>query len=983
MEAHRATRVGAMRPTHASRGTPSPLYRMYVLLQRWKHVAIGELLLLQVLSSAPPPPPPSGSLLSELLVYVRLRRGALERLRSVRRWQLMYVSQLDLFAVSWLPQTKTQVECLVNAHVSWIEWRVLQRLAARAQIEAEAAVVALRLRGGLAAWREACELLAYRPMSVASRCFAAWRGLVAKRAALEHRGAWLRRSALLSQPLWRWHAHAHAHAALHAALAPAILGILSYRMARGWRTWVAAAAAAGRARGWARLLTNPTARAWLHALSTWRAHAAALSATRAAVRRVLAHWMRRKASQAWAAWVSWRVAAVVARERGSIAARRMLYASSVRVLLRWRAATAARSLPLMALTRWCRGAEARALNTLRASGVARAACRRALHRTLNHRLAAATRTWRGAAAAAAAQRERAYAAVTRWWQGSLSAALNSWTARAAAAARARQLLARACLVWAGSLQLRVLRAWRGVLDEVDASAADAGRIDAARVGTRGALRHWAREVREQRLMAAALRRLANTALTAALFRLRAVAAAAAARRLALRRWRAAAVVHALRTWRDTTALASRAGKALRSVARLLVHRDVARGWRSWIALTAAHQRLHVVVWRVLQHQSVLALNTWRHVAAERAATRLLLRKVIAAWASALLRAIVRGWAEAAQAEAAARHRAIAFTADARASARAWRTWAAAATARVRALRLVRGCLAKLVRGATQRAFNSLAAAAAPCACGRAALRVWCTHLLGRAFRTWWGALEARGAVRALLGRALGLWRGESAVRAWAAWRARTATAVAIEETLARVLAHWRGGSLLRALNSWRAAADAAHKAWVAALAHRLHPARRSLRALRHAVTRERQMAHAVAHWWGGSAACAFRTWRSRAAVAMAQRERAYAAVARWWHVLRTAAWNSWAARAAATAHARRQLVAALRFWRGCEVQRRGPIPESLALALPCLQPDSNPHPKPAPEPHPLAPAFTWALTLALPLTLALDQKPLPLAPLTS
>ena len=147
-----------MELTTAPHGTP--LYRMYVLLQRWKHVAIGELLLLRVLA-APPPPPPSGSLLSELLVYVRLRRAALERLRSVRRWQLMYVSQLDLFAVaelqlSWLPQTKAQVECLVNAHTSWIEWRVLQRLAARAQREAEAAVVTQRLRGGLAAWREAC-----------------------------------------------------------------------------------------------------------------------------------------------------------------------------------------------------------------------------------------------------------------------------------------------------------------------------------------------------------------------------------------------------------------------------------------------------------------------------------------------------------------------------------------------------------------------------------------------------------------------------------------------------------------------------------------------------------------------------------------------------------------------------------------------------------------------------------------------------------
>ena len=388
--------------------------------------------------------------------------------------------------------------------------------------------------------------------------------------------AWLRRCALLSQPLWWWHAHARANAATRAALAPAILGMLSCRMARSWRTWTAAAAVAGRARGWARLLTNPAARARRHAFSTWRAHAVALSAVRAAVQRVLAHWMRRKASQTWAAWVSWRVAAVVTRERGSVAVRRMLYASSVRalrpctaaplplhrctaaapplhrrctaaapplhpstflcytsaplrllltsiaphprtpappqhlcapcaplrhfrpraaatapppprlratapaplqvrVLLCWRAVTAARSLPLMALTQWCRGAEARALNTLRASGAARAACRRALHRTLNHRLAAATRTWRGAAAAAAAQRERAYAAVARWWQGLLSAAWNSWVARAAAAAHVRQLLARACLVRAGSVQLRVLRAWRVVLDEADASAAEAGR----------------------------------------------------------------------------------------------------------------------------------------------------------------------------------------------------------------------------------------------------------------------------------------------------------------------------------------------------------------------------------------------------------------------------------------------------------------------------------------------------------------------------
>ena len=147
--------------SHGSYGTGwehTLLYRMYALLQRWKHVALGELLLLRVLP--PPTPSPSSSLLSELLVYLRLRRGAFERLRSVRRWQLMYVSQLDLFTVaerqlSWLPQTRSQVECLVNAHASWIEWRALQRLATRAQYEAEVAVVVRRLRGGLVAWREA------------------------------------------------------------------------------------------------------------------------------------------------------------------------------------------------------------------------------------------------------------------------------------------------------------------------------------------------------------------------------------------------------------------------------------------------------------------------------------------------------------------------------------------------------------------------------------------------------------------------------------------------------------------------------------------------------------------------------------------------------------------------------------------------------------------------------------------------------------
>ena len=76
------------------------------------------------------------------------------------------------------------------------------------------------------------------------------------------------------------------------------------------------------------------------------------------------------------------------------------------------------------------------------------------------------------------------------------------------------------------------------------------------------------------------------------------------------------------------------------------------------------------------------------------------------------------------------------------------------------------------------------------------------------------------------------------------------------------------------------------------------------------------MAHALAHWWGGSAASAFNTWRSRAAACAAQRERACAAVARWWHVLRTAAWNTWAARAAAAVHARQLLARACLVWRG-------------------------------------------------------------------
>ena len=170
--------------------------------------------------------------------------------------------------------------------------------------------------------------------------------------------------------------------------------------------------------------------------------------------------------------------------------------------------TAAWSLPLIAAARWRRGAEAHALHTLRTAGAARAAYRRALHRTLNHRLAAATRTWRGVAALVAVRRQRAYAAVARWCHGSLSAAWGSWTARVAAVAHARRLLvaalhfwrgcevaaawgswtarvaavaharrllARASLMWAGSLQLRVLRAWRGLLDLADASAAETGR----------------------------------------------------------------------------------------------------------------------------------------------------------------------------------------------------------------------------------------------------------------------------------------------------------------------------------------------------------------------------------------------------------------------------------------------------------------------------------------------------------------------------
>ena len=159
------------------------LYRLYRLLQRWRAVALGEHELHEIVRHHLTSTPPSESLLAEMLTYLRLRRAALERLRSVRRWQMMYVSQLDLFVaadsgLSWLPQSTTQVECLINASASWREWRALSVLAVGALHEGEAALVAKRLRHGLGAWRLGCTLLAVRdtwgPLSTCRRRFAAW-----------------------------------------------------------------------------------------------------------------------------------------------------------------------------------------------------------------------------------------------------------------------------------------------------------------------------------------------------------------------------------------------------------------------------------------------------------------------------------------------------------------------------------------------------------------------------------------------------------------------------------------------------------------------------------------------------------------------------------------------------------------------------------------------------------------------------------------
>ena len=140
-------------------------YPLYRLLLRWKQFALPP--------SAPhaallPPPDattttPLSHLLASLAGLQRARRGAHERLRSVRRWQMLYASRQRLPTGRLAPPDSSwQASCLTRAAASWAEWRHYRVEGARAAARAADQLTTLRLHAALAAWSEAAALLGVR-----------------------------------------------------------------------------------------------------------------------------------------------------------------------------------------------------------------------------------------------------------------------------------------------------------------------------------------------------------------------------------------------------------------------------------------------------------------------------------------------------------------------------------------------------------------------------------------------------------------------------------------------------------------------------------------------------------------------------------------------------------------------------------------------------------------------------------------------------
>ena len=162
-------------------------YGLFCMFQHWQTFAIGERppagLRLSPIRSADAHWP-LGALLPAITCLLRSRLARIERLRSMRRWHLLYSSHSSM-----APTTSSHLSCLGKGLRALGEYHFYLRIAHRVMDEAAAELLRARMVHGLRMWRLALRRLehtsAWGPLSVARRCLTAWVSYVESGADIE------------------------------------------------------------------------------------------------------------------------------------------------------------------------------------------------------------------------------------------------------------------------------------------------------------------------------------------------------------------------------------------------------------------------------------------------------------------------------------------------------------------------------------------------------------------------------------------------------------------------------------------------------------------------------------------------------------------------------------------------------------------------------------------------------------------------------
>ena len=127
---------------------------------------------------------PLCALVNSLLVFLSARECARQRLRSVRRWQLLYSSETS--TSKRLPRTHSQLSCLIHGSLGWREWGFYEVAASNALSRAGREFLLAYVFRSLHRWRLVVDEIADDARtSRVRRAFVAWAGTLAVSAKLK------------------------------------------------------------------------------------------------------------------------------------------------------------------------------------------------------------------------------------------------------------------------------------------------------------------------------------------------------------------------------------------------------------------------------------------------------------------------------------------------------------------------------------------------------------------------------------------------------------------------------------------------------------------------------------------------------------------------------------------------------------------------------------------------------------------------------